>query len=251
MTSIAGSLVGSNWEFSLNVSDASYITFGRLADTVPPSITSNSLASGSLMPNGNFSMNIAYSDTGTINTSSLVYTLYAWDAGTSTWASTNLASTYLTTVGTPTINAGTIQSTNLPYGKYRINVSISDMGGNTTTQSYTYFVDDIEWSVSSAQYDIGTMTPGIQTFGPGEMIVTVKTLGVPFVLNMVGTNALAQGSQNFNYWNGSLGWGYDQFLSGTYDTILVSHATSATIAMQARSINQNGQKNTYTYKIKF
>jgi hypothetical protein len=95
------------------------------------------------------------------------------------------------------------------------------------------------------------MTPGAQTFGPGEMIITVKTLGVPFVLNMVGTNTLAQGSQNFNYWNGSLGWGYDQFLSGTYDTILVSHATSATVAMQARSLDQNGIKNVYTYKIKF
>lgn len=42
-----GTLSGSNWEFSLNISDMQYITFAKSVptDTTPPSITSINIAS--------------------------------------------------------------------------------------------------------------------------------------------------------------------------------------------------------------
>jgi hypothetical protein len=58
-----GTLNAGNWEFTANISDMQYITFGQPGDLIAPTITSTSLASGSLMPIGNFPLTIAYSDT--------------------------------------------------------------------------------------------------------------------------------------------------------------------------------------------
>ena len=61
-----GTLNAGNWEFIVNINDMQYITFGQQGDLVAPTITSISLASGSLMPIGNFPLIIAYSDTGSL-----------------------------------------------------------------------------------------------------------------------------------------------------------------------------------------
>jgi hypothetical protein len=54
--------------------------------------------------------------------------------------------------------------TGLPFGKYRFDLSISDTSGNITTQSYTYFVDAIEWTISADTYNIGNIVQNIATF---------------------------------------------------------------------------------------
>lgn len=66
-----GTLNAGNWEFTVNISDMQYITSGQPGDLIAPNISSVSLASGSLMPIGNFSITIGYNDTGSlINTTS-------------------------------------------------------------------------------------------------------------------------------------------------------------------------------------
>jgi hypothetical protein len=66
--------------------------------------------------------------------------------------------------GATSTTTGTLLVNNLPFGKYRVDVSISDNAGNTQTQSYTYFVDAVEWSVSGDTYDIGTAVPNTSVF---------------------------------------------------------------------------------------
>jgi hypothetical protein len=245
-TVYTGTLSAGNWEFTVNIDDMQYITFAQAGDTVPPIINSISRASGSLMPIGNFPIIIGYSDTGSlINPASFTGRIYSWD-GIGAWNITNLAPTYMSLTGAPTTATGVLAVANLPFGKYRFDYSIADNDGNITTQSSIYFIDALEWSISSDQYDIGTVIPNIETFGSGDMVVTVKTIWAWFVIKMTWSNTLAKWPDLVGYWNGVEWWGYDSGWS-----ILASIASSVIIGSQAVSINPNGLKNTYTYSIKY
>lgn len=91
-----------------------------------------------------------------------------------------------------TTSTGQLTIVGLPFGKYRFDISIADTLGNTTTQSNTYYIDGLSWNISSDEYDIGTLSPGPQIFGTGEMIVTVQTVGAAFNLKMIGANTLTK-----------------------------------------------------------
>jgi hypothetical protein len=100
-----GTLVGANWEFIANIADMAYITFAKSVptDTTPPTILSNSIASGTLAPIGTFPITVTYADTGsTINTGSLSGAIYAWDATGATWDIINIASPYLSVTSAST-----------------------------------------------------------------------------------------------------------------------------------------------------
>lgn len=60
----------------------------------------------------------------------------------------------MTISGVTSTSTGNLQITNLPYGKYRFDLSIADSVGNIATQSYTYYVDAVEWTVNAPIYDI-------------------------------------------------------------------------------------------------
>lgn len=98
----------------------------------------------------------------------------------------------MTLSGTATTSTGNLTVAGLPFGKYRFDISVADTVGNTQTQSVIYYVDAIDWSISSDTYDIGTLSPGLQIFGTGEMIVTVRTVGAAFILSMLATNTLTK-----------------------------------------------------------
>lgn len=143
------------------------------------------------MPIGNFPITIGYTDTGSlINTSSFTGRIYSWD-GVGAWNTTNLAPSYMS-ISSVTTSTGNLNIANLPFGKYRFDFSVSDNDGNITTQSITYFIDALEWNISSDQYDIGTVVPNTEMFGTGTMTVTVKTVGVSFTVKINGTNTLAK-----------------------------------------------------------
>jgi hypothetical protein len=151
-----GTLNGANWDFSLNINHLEYISFAKVVptDTTAPIITSNNIASGTLIPKGTFSYTASYTDTGSsINTGSVSVQIYSWNTGTLAWNTTNLASTYSTPTSI-TSSTGTWSLTNLPSGKYRFDVIVADTAGNTLTQSYTYFVDAIEWTIDTPVYVI-------------------------------------------------------------------------------------------------
>ena len=241
-----GTLNAGNWEFTVNIGDLQYVTFGQVGDIVPPTILTNSKSSGALLPIGNFTIVNTYSDTGSlINPLSYTGRLYSWNTTGATWNTTNIAPSYMSITGATSTTTGTLLVNNLPFGKYRVDVSISDNAGNTQTQSYTYFVDAVEWSVSGDTYDIGTAVPNTSTFWSGNLTVTVKTVGAGFTLKMTSNNTLATWPENINYWDGVKWWGYD---TGWW---ILGNTTNTTVATQWWNINQNGLKNTYTYNLKY
>jgi hypothetical protein len=250
-TAYTGTLNAGNWEFTVNMADMQYITFAQAGDITPPVINSVSIASGALLPIGNFPLVVTYSDTGSaINAGSFTGKIYAWD-GVSTWTATNIAPIYMTLSGAATTSTGRLTISGLPFGKYRFDISVADTAGNTQTQSVVYYIDAIDWSISSDTYDIGTLSSGPQIFGTGEMVVTVRTVGAAFNLSMLSTNTLTRWAEAISYWDGTLGWGYDQWNGSAFLGTIISTGTTGTLANQVASINTNWLKNTYTYRIKY
>lgn len=200
---------GSNtWDFSLGIIDMQYVAFAKSVptDTTPPVILTNSVASGTLAPYGTFPITLTYADTGSsIVAGSLTGRIYAWDATGATWSPTNIASPYLTITSAST-STGVFQLTGLPYGKYRFDFLISDSAGNTLIQSYTYYVDGLTWTISAPSYDIGPAQTSIQTFGTGELLLTVQTVGAAFDLSMLRTNDLTYITDVIPVYSGSTGW---------------------------------------------
>ena len=161
-------IAGTNtWDFSLNIADMDYIAFAKtvFSDTTSPTILTASVSSGTLAPIGTFPLTYTYSDTGSaINAASFTGKIYPWDSTGATWSVIDIASSYLSVTSAST-STGILQLTNLPFGKYRFDILISDTAGNTLTQSYTYFVDAVIWTVSAPLYPIGAAPLGSNTFG--------------------------------------------------------------------------------------
>jgi hypothetical protein len=181
------------------------ITFAQKGDTTSPTINTASVASGTLIPHGNFSLVYTYSDTGSsIDTTSFTGKIYSWNPTLDTWNPTDIASSYVTLSPVPTTATGTLQIANLPFGKYRFDVTVADTSGNSTTQSFTYFVDKVEWTISSDVYNIGDIVNTVQTFGTGELVVTIKTVGAGFALSLSpNTSLLTPPTTQISYWDGN------------------------------------------------
>ena len=82
-TSYTGTLVSGNWEFTANITDMDIITFATMGDITPPVISGASIASGTLIPHGNFSLTYNYTDVGSgINPGTATGQIYSWNSGT-------------------------------------------------------------------------------------------------------------------------------------------------------------------------
>ena len=220
-------------------------------DTTPPVITSVNIASGTLIPKWTFNYLFSYTDTGSsINTGSVWVELYSWNTGTLSWNTTNLWGIYINT-GSISSNTGNININNLPFGKYRFDIIVADTAGNTLTQSYTYFVDALEWTIDTPVYAIWSARYGQDTFGTGELIVNIKTVGAGFDLSMIRTNDLTKITDVIPVYNGTNGWGYTQWNGTLFPPTITAHGTTQTLANIAKNINTNGNKNTFTYRIKY
>jgi hypothetical protein len=224
-------------------------------DPNTPLVSSFAPWSGSLMPIGNFNITAAYSDAETgINTTSATLTLNKWTIGASggVWW-TNIASTYISSA-TRVITATGAKYVvkNLPYGKYRATFSINDNTGNRTIVERIFYVDALEWNISSSILDIGQITPWIPQTSSGDLLITIKTVGAGVDLGMKKNASLVSVAgtviQNFD---GSLGWWYKSF-PYTWSTWSIPSSPAAVILFsQPKNIHPDGLKYTYTIPLKF
>jgi hypothetical protein len=242
------------WDFSVNISDLQYTTFWKTipTDTTPPSITSINIASWTLIPTWTFSLIASYSDTWAgINPASFSGRIYAWDATGATWSLTNIAPSYMLYSWVPSTSSWGFDITNLPFGKYRFDIIIADTAGNTLIQSYTYFVDQIEWTLSSSFYNIGNAPLGTNTFWTWDYILTVRTVWAWFNLTLIRSNDLSYSGETITVYNGTNGWWYDKNIGAGYSSLITAHGTTQTLVTTPKNINTNGLRNTFTYAVKF
>jgi hypothetical protein len=93
-TAYTGTLSAGNWEFTVDIADMVYMTFAKLVptDTIPPVISGSSIASGALIPLGNFALTYNYSDTGSaIAPATATGQIYSWNSGTLSYNTVPLA----------------------------------------------------------------------------------------------------------------------------------------------------------------
>ena len=212
------------------------------AETTPPTISSLSVASGSLLPGGNHNITINYTDLESgINTSSATIELYKWNG--TTWGSdisaTGLGSSTITT------SSATYPTNNLSFGKYLYAFQISDNDGNSALTGATFYIDTPEIIIGSGSIDIGTINHLSPNFS-GTVTITVKTIGAAFNVVMNRASPLTEGTENIQSFSGGIGYGYQ---SSPFSGSITAIGSNEILATQTQNINTNGLQNTYTYNI--
>ncbi|QFR39336.1 hypothetical protein A9Q91_03825 [Candidatus Gracilibacteria bacterium 28_42_T64] len=225
-----------------------YITFENTAvDSTDPVISSINFSSGSLLPGGNHNIVINYSDAESgINTSSDIISLNKWNG--SSWGADISATGFNLGSKVVTATSATYPTNDLSFGKYRYSFQIFDNNGNSATTGAVFYIDIPELIVSTGSLDAGTLPSGGLNFSTDEIIITVRTLGAGFDVQLSKDATFDNGGSSIIIdWDGLEGVGYDAFpYSGTNLNINLNPV----IATQIQSLNTDGLQNTYTYNIK-
>ena len=223
------------------------VFFQAYSSTINPNIYDRFPDKNDLLPYGTFDIYYQIDDTHSgIDTSSDTIILQKWD-GVSVWWS-DISGTYISW-STITTTWATYSVIWLPYGKYRNTFSIDDNNINNTTVSTIFYIDEPELIISTGSIDIGSLSLNTQKISTDELMLTVKTVGAGFSLDMIKDNLLELDADDaINDWDGSTGFWYD---SDPYTSTISIINSVENIASQTGSINTNGDKNTYQYKIKY
>ena len=210
----------------------------------PPIISSTNFSSGSLLPGWNHDIIIEYSDADSgIDVTTADLELYKWD-----WVSSygpDISSTYTSTNSIST-ETWSYSTNNLSFGKYQYIFSIDDNEWNTATETVDFYIDEVEFTVSTPEIDIWEVDSFSNAFSP-TVFVTVKTVGAPFDVMMNTNTPLTYTPESIPTYDGSIGFWYEQ--GPGYTSSLFEIVTNQLIASETSSINLNGNKNIYTYEI--
>lgn len=212
------------------------------SDSINPSITSISFASGSLLPGGTHDIFIEYNDAESwIDTSSDSIALYKWN-GSSWWS--DIAATGLDLwAKTITSTGANYPMNNLNFWRYRYDFSISDNTANSSSTGAIFYIDRPEMLISTGSIDIGHVDNFSQNFSD-TVTVTVRTVWAAFNVKMNRTSTFSEWWEDIPSWNGTNGYGYDPApFSGSISEI----STDQIIANEAANLNIDGNLNTYTY----
>lgn len=170
--------------------------------------------------------------------------LYKWD-GVSSYGN-DISATHVDFWNTVFTNSwATFPVSWLAYGKYKLDFTLRDNNGNTTPSSIIFYVDEPEFLVSTGTLDLGNINYMSNTFSP-SITLTVKTIGAWFSVAMNRSSNFTEGTENIPSWDWWTGYGYQKTpYSGTLQNIAINES----LAVQAKNINTNWDKNTYTYDI--
>ncbi len=245
---------GTLWEINswnsalsaLQVTNLQAYYVSKWRDDTAPVISSYSPNNNSLFPIWNMSLAINYTDElggSGIDDSTGSSVLQKWNSGISNWGP-DISGSFITSSSIST-SSGTFDVTGLDFGRYQATLSISDYAGNSTSQVIEFYVDDVELTLSTGALDIGWLQNGLNWFS-NELEITVRTVWAGFDLLLKENTDLTVSGDTIDNFNGTQGYGYDSF---PYTSTITNFAPVQTIATQSGSLNTDGQKNTYSYRI--
>lgn len=190
-------LISTNWYSSVVNNWLSTWYYGtpwntNVFDAIAPVITSQ-INNNTLYPLGNVNIIFDYSDNIELNTNTVLFSLKNWSGTDIT--NTAISSSWITA------NEANYQTSNLLYGKYSAELSISDTSGNSTTKTIVFYVDQVSMNISAWAVDMWTIKSDWSIYFANDTIVTIKTVGAGFnlVLGWSGTMS----------WPGGWMWAYD------------------------------------------
>jgi hypothetical protein len=153
-------LIGTNWHsavasnsFDTNTPKGTPRSI-NIIDTTSPVIDSGNIIDNTLFAIGNITLTYNYSDNMNIDDTSSLLVLEKWNGNNwSDVTNENITSTLVSTT------QATHYTKTLTFGKYRSNFSIGDSTGNRTTKVTTFYVDKLEFSISTGSIQIGNLVP--------------------------------------------------------------------------------------------
>ncbi len=223
-------------------------------DVTPPVIWSFTPTENTLFPiwdnvnlTYNYSDDIAWVSTGTSNIVIQKYNWVSFDTLVSQIASSNIG----TTSANYTLN-------HLNFGKYKAVFTIDDKAGNTVTQVINFYVDKVEFVVSTWSVDIWSVKANIWKYAVVEESITVKTLWAGFNLYNWKAGALSKWLTDIpdyswatNYWFGFDLYKNENWTIRDYNSIInpVNNTIVWNITKDVSS--SDWTQKTYFYKIKY
>lgn len=213
-------------------------------DITAPSIDSINFASGSLLPWWNHNIIINYSDSESgIDVSSVNASLHKWDGISAWWWDISTGNLSINSTWTWSASYTT---DDLDFWKYQLRFTVDDTSGNTGGQNIDFYIDDPEFIVSTWSVDIGNID-SFSSYYSDELEITVKTVGAGHNIFLNRNTDLSYLTETISPFT-TLGYWYD--LGPVYSNNISSFSDPVNIWTQASSININGNKNTYVYRIK-
>ncbi|MDD5213779.1 MAG: lamin tail domain-containing protein [Candidatus Gracilibacteria bacterium] len=223
-------------------------------DVTPPVIGSFSPSDNTLFPIGdninltyNYSDDIAGVSTGTSNIVIEKYNGASFDI----IASRISTSTIDVTSANYTLN-------HLNFGKYKATFTIDDKAGNTVTQVINFYVDKVEFVVSTGSIDLGSVKANIGKYATVEESITVKTLGAGFNLYNGKSGALSKGLTDIPDYSGATnyGFGFDLYKNEagviTDYSSIINPINNTIVGNSIKDVStSDGTQKTYFYKLKY
>lgn len=215
------------------------------SDIIAPSISSFSPASWSLLPIWNFELEYEYADAGSgIDTSNFDITLQRFESW-SFWADISGA---FASIDVLTTSWAVISITNLPFGRYQAWFEIYDNAWNKSFVIHEFYVDQPEFIISTPEVDIWTIDQSNTIFTSDDILnVTVKTIWAAFRVDMMQQTDLENMWNTIEDWDGSM-WFW--FTESPFSTTQ-AFGSWVTIIDQARNLNTNGEKNIYSFDVRY
>ncbi len=214
-------------------------------DSVDPVIQNYSPSDGFLHPIGNLLLSYTISDDNSgINTSNYDLAIEKWDG--SSWGP-DISSQYESLDEFSNTQASfNIQG--LSYGKYRASFEIYDNAGNSASVTHEFYVDEVEFNISTSEVDIWDIDDIWTVFTSTDTLtVTVKTVWAWFSVLMSQQAQMTKVPDTLPNWDGTRWFWYEAAPFWSVNNI----GTGATIASETQNINTNWEKNTYSYDLKY
>lgn len=230
-----------------NDNEIEYSSYAKIntSDNIDPVISSFSPGNDALLPIWNFNLEYSFFDLDSgINTGSSNMYLQRWN-GIAFWA--DIAGTFVS-LDTISSTGANYSVTDLPYGRYQAWFEILDNAGNNTFVVHEFYVDEIEFIISQAEVEIDTVfTDNTKYTSNDTLNVTVKTVGAAFDVVMEQISDMSNAGEIIPDWDGAKWFWYEETPFGTVN----SFWSGFTIANEVKNLNINGEKNTYTYNLKY
>lgn len=215
------------------------------SDNVAPVINSYTPVNWFLFPIWDFVLDYSIFDANSgidINNYDLV--IEKWDG--TTWGS-DISSSY-ESLDDFTSTGASFSIGGLEYGKYRAIFQIFDNAGNTTSVTHEFYVDEVEFTISTNEVDIWDIDSTWNIFTSLDTLtVSVKTVWAWFNVTMSQQNALNNIPDTIPNWDGTKWFWYELSPFGSVNTI----GSWSTLVTESQNINLNWEKNIYTYDIKY
>ena len=223
----------------------------NFTDLDPPVITSGFPSDNMLVPIGNFDLQYEHTDVlSGVNT----WTGFTEDIVIQRWNGSSYDPDIAPSVidfpsKTFTLSGSTYPIIDLSYGRYQFSYTIQDNAGNSATDIREIYIDYIEFNVSRSEVNMWDLWITNNLYDSiDDLVITVQSVWASFDLTMLLNTPLQNASSTFPYWDGTEWIWYRET---PFTGVVNDFSSGAVLLSQAENINANGDKNVYTYTLKY